>query len=173
MDDIDREILNSVLKVENIHYQDELFKLINKHLTDKGDDYDFTKNCFQTLWTSNFNEDYPLTLKDLEALLQQFFPTYREHFIHQLQVFLLGAIILSHLFKNHKNFLDTSEIDDEIRSIIDSSYLEAKEVLTQNKDNLERVAKRLLEKEVLETEEFKKIISEKSFISLPQVLLTL
>ncbi len=125
---IDREILDSVLKVENIPYQDELFRLINKHLTDKGDDYDFTKNCFQILWTSNFNENYPLTLSDLEALLQQFFPTYREHFIHQLQVFLLGAIILSHLFKNRKNFFDTSEIDDEKKANIHKGWLLASSI---------------------------------------------
>ena len=125
---IDREILDSVLKVENIPYQDELFRLINKHLTDKGSDYDFTKNCFQTLWNSNFNEAYPLTLRNFEALLQQFFPTYREHFIHQLQVFLLGAIILSHLFKNPKNFFDTSEIDDEEKVNIHKGWLLASSI---------------------------------------------
>jgi len=125
---IDREILNSALKVENIPYRDELFKLINKHLTDKKSDYDFTKDCFKTLWNRNFAEDYPLTLGNFEALLQRFFPQYREHFIHQLQVFLLGTIILSHLFKNPKNLFETTEIDDKEKVNIHKGWLLASSI---------------------------------------------
>jgi len=110
---IDREILNSALKVENVSYQDELFKLINLHLRDKTSDYDFSKRCFQNLWEIYFREEYPLTLRKFESLLQHFFPSYREHFIHQLQVFLFGTIVLSHLFKNPKNLFETGEIGDK------------------------------------------------------------
>ena len=125
---IDREILNSALKLENISYQDELFRLINSHLTEKVSDYDFSKGCFQHLWKINFKEDYPLTLKKFELLLQQFFPTYREHFIHQLQVFLLGTIILSHLFKNPRNLFETSEIDDKEKVNIHKGWLLASSI---------------------------------------------
>ena len=115
---IDREILNSALKLENITYQDVLSRLINKHLTDKESDYDFTKECFKTLWNNNFDEDYPLALGNFEALLQQFFPTYREHFIHQLQVFLLGTIIINHLLKDPSNLSVEGGIDIQKDNLI-------------------------------------------------------
>lgn len=115
---IDREILHSALKLENISYRDVLSRLVSKHLTEKESDYDFTKNCFKTLWKNNFNEDYPLTLGNFEALLQQFFPTYREHFIHQFQVFLLGTIIINHLLKDPSNLSVEGGIDIQKDNLI-------------------------------------------------------
>ena len=49
-------------------------------------------------------------------------------------------------------------IDEEIRRIVDECYKKAKDLLIENKDKLEQVAKTLLEKEVLDAEEVKKII---------------
>ena len=70
---IDREILNEALKLKNVSYQNELFELINSHLREKLSDYEFSKRCFQTLWKTNFSEDYPITLRKFESLLQHFF----------------------------------------------------------------------------------------------------
>ena len=125
---IDRELLNLALKLENVSYQNELFELITSHLIEPFSDYAFTKRCFQNLWKMNFNEDYPLTLRNFEFMLQQFFPTYREHFIHQLQVFLLGTIILNHLFKNPKNLFETSDIDDKQKVNIYKGWLLASSI---------------------------------------------
>ncbi|MYC97300.1 MAG: ATP-dependent zinc metalloprotease FtsH [Caldilineaceae bacterium SB0661_bin_32] len=49
-------------------------------------------------------------------------------------------------------------IDREMRRIVDNAYSRAKEVLTTHQDKLHRVAEALLEREVLEREEFKKLI---------------
>lgn len=125
---IDREILNAALKLENVSYRNELFRLINSHLTEKASDYDFSKRCFQNLWKINFSENYPLTLRKFESLLQHFFPTYREHFIHQLQVFLLGTIVLSHLFKNPKNLFETTKIDAKQKVNICKGWLLASSI---------------------------------------------
>jgi cell division protease FtsH len=51
------------------------------------------------------------------------------------------------------------EIDEEIRKMIAETYEKVKAVLEQKKDKLERVAQVLLEKEVIEGEELRKMMS--------------
>jgi cell division protease FtsH len=51
------------------------------------------------------------------------------------------------------------EIDEEIRKMISETYDKVKAVLEQKRDKLERVAQVLLEKEVIEGEELRKIMS--------------
>ncbi|NMC51974.1 ATP-dependent zinc metalloprotease FtsH [Candidatus Kuenenbacteria bacterium] len=53
------------------------------------------------------------------------------------------------------------KIDEEVAEYIDDAYKGAMNILTKNKEQLERVASELLEKEVLEREEFEKIVGEK------------
>ena len=50
------------------------------------------------------------------------------------------------------------EIDREVRRIIDECYKRAKEELIKNRDKLKTLAEKLLEKEVLDSEEVKKIV---------------
>jgi len=50
------------------------------------------------------------------------------------------------------------EIDQEVKKLIDTSYLKVKEMLTQNQDRLRSLAKVLLEKETLEGEEIRKVL---------------
>src|SRR3989344_5689169 len=54
-----------------------------------------------------------------------------------------------------------SRIDAEIKKIIDSSYKQAQALLLKNKSDLDQVAKALLEKETLESEEFEQIVGKK------------
>jgi len=50
------------------------------------------------------------------------------------------------------------EIDNEIKRIIEGAYRTVKETLGTNRDLLERVAKILLEKEVIEGEELQRMV---------------
>jgi cell division protease FtsH len=50
------------------------------------------------------------------------------------------------------------EIDREVKRIIDEAYEKVKGILSEHRDILERLAKRLLEKEVVEKEELKGIV---------------
>ena len=50
------------------------------------------------------------------------------------------------------------EIDREVRRIIDQAYQRAKEVLTTYRDRLEAVARRLIEVETLEAQEFRSLV---------------
>ena len=63
----------------------------------------------------------------------------------------------------HKNFSEkTAEmIDAEVKKIITKNYNRTKELLEKNKDKLLRVAKALLEKEVLDSDELMAIIQGK------------
>jgi len=53
------------------------------------------------------------------------------------------------------------EIDKEVRSIVDDCYKRAKEELSNNKDKLKTLAEKLMEKEVLDSEEVKDIVFPK------------
>ena len=52
-----------------------------------------------------------------------------------------------------------AEIDDEVRNIIGELYEKTKELLSENKDTLERTAQALLEKETLNEQEFEEIFN--------------
>ena len=54
-----------------------------------------------------------------------------------------------------------SKIDKEIKKIIDNCYKHSQSVLLKNKTQLDKVAKELLEKETLDTEEFEKLVGKK------------
>lgn len=55
----------------------------------------------------------------------------------------------------------SKDIDSEVKKIVFDTHTRVKGILTENKDRLETLAKLLLEKEVVEGEELRKIISEK------------
>ena len=54
-----------------------------------------------------------------------------------------------------------SLIDEEIKAIIDKAYENAKKILTKEKEMLHKVSKLLLEKEIIEGEEFLSILNNK------------
>lgn len=54
------------------------------------------------------------------------------------------------------------EIDNEIKAIIDNAYKTTKEILMANKELLDSVAQRLLEKETIDGEELRKLIKGNS-----------
>ena len=53
-----------------------------------------------------------------------------------------------------------ADIDKEIKKIVDTQYEHAKTLLSDNKDMLEFIAKKLLEKETLDEKEFEDLMNE-------------
>ncbi|MBR0316276.1 MAG: ATP-dependent zinc metalloprotease FtsH [Synergistaceae bacterium] len=51
-------------------------------------------------------------------------------------------------------------IDKEVKAIIDSCYERAKEILTEHRDLMDKIANALLEHEVIDAEEFEKLMNE-------------
>ena len=51
------------------------------------------------------------------------------------------------------------EIDEEMKSIVDNKYEEAKKLLSENRDMLEAISRELLDKETLDDKEFEEIMN--------------
>ena len=65
----------------------------------------------------------------------------------------------SSLFPTREYSEDTAkQIDEEVKKIVDETYLRVKEILTEKKDKMEELARLLLEKEVVEEVDLKKIL---------------
>jgi cell division protease FtsH len=65
----------------------------------------------------------------------------------------------SSLFSSREYSEETAkQIDEEVKKIVDDTYLKAKEILTAKKNELEELARLLLEKEVVEEEDLKRIL---------------
>jgi cell division protease FtsH len=65
----------------------------------------------------------------------------------------------SSLFPTREYSEDTAkQIDEEVKKIVDETYLRVKEILTAKKDKMEELARLLLEKEVVEEQDLKRIL---------------
>lgn len=65
----------------------------------------------------------------------------------------------SSLFPSREYSEDTAkQIDEEVKKIMDETYLRVREILTANRDKVGELARLLLEKEVVEEADLKKIL---------------
>ena len=69
-------------------------------------------------------------------------------------------VFLGRDISTHKSLSEqtASLIDNEVKEIIDNAYEKATEILSQNKDKLEKISEILLEKEKIESEEFEDLM---------------
>jgi len=74
------------------------------------------------------------------------------------------AIFLGREFAQHQDYSESTaiEIDKEVRSILDRAYKTSHEIITNHKTALDRIARRLLERETLEGPEVNDILREES-----------
>lgn len=99
---IDQGLLELCLDLKTVPYGRLLFDLINDHLSMKVmNDFDFCTDVFNRLWNQYLGDEiYPEEHRKFETFLVELYPKYRDHYIHQLQVFLLGVLILDILVAN-------------------------------------------------------------------------
>jgi cell division protease FtsH len=73
-------------------------------------------------------------------------------------------IFLGREFAQHGDFSESTavEIDKEVRRILDKAYKTAHELITGNRNSLDRIARKLLEKETLDGWEVNQIITEET-----------
>ena len=71
-------------------------------------------------------------------------------------------VFMGRNFGNTRDFSEeiAADIDKEVKKIIDTQYELAKNLLTENKDMLEYIAKELLEKETLDDKEFEELMNK-------------
>ncbi len=76
------------------------------------------------------------------------------------------AIFLGREFAQHQDYSESTavEIDKEVRRILEKAYVTAKDIITNNKGALDRVAHKLLERETLEGWEVNDILREETGI---------
>src|SRR4029079_6656203 len=76
------------------------------------------------------------------------------------------AIFLGREFAQHQDYSEATaiEIDREVRRILERAYKAAHEIITQNKASLDRIARKLLERETLEGWEVNDILREETGI---------
>jgi cell division protease FtsH len=72
-----------------------------------------------------------------------------------------GPLFLERLMTPSKEYSENTamEIDEEVKQIVNGTYERVKAILEKEKDKLEKVAKILLEKEVIEGDELRKLIA--------------
>jgi len=100
---IDYHLLEQSLKISKTSYCDCLREGINEYLSYKPDSFEFCTNLIKTLWSNCIPKvPYPDILSKFESLLKEMNPHYRDHYIHQFQVFLIGELIIDILNKNKK-----------------------------------------------------------------------
>jgi len=71
-----------------------------------------------------------------------------------------GLVFLGRDIMEERNYSEQTAriIDEEVKSIIDEGYAKAKNMLQQNVDKLKLLSNALIEKEVLNGEEVKKLL---------------
>jgi cell division protease FtsH len=74
-----------------------------------------------------------------------------------------GTIFLGRDFSAHPDYSEqvAYEIDKEIRKLVDDAYEKAMEILTTHKDQLDLIAKNLIERETLNKEELEELLKGK------------
>ena len=71
-------------------------------------------------------------------------------------------VFMGRNFGNTRDFSEeiAADIDREVKKIVDVQYEYAKQLLSDNRDMLEFIAKQLLEKETLDEKEFEELMNE-------------
>lgn len=99
-DRIGYTLIDKLSELKNISskYRVELHQLWSKYRLEERDDYEIAIKCISDLWRDRLGLKYPEIHRHLEEILMRD-EMYREHFVHQFQVFLIGAYILDKLYK--------------------------------------------------------------------------
>lgn len=123
---IDAKLLHKTLKLKKISYRNHLFNAISEHLSYKDNEYDFVRRVFSELWKEWIGVSYNDFLETFDPALQHVFAekkeedkeeakeedkiVYRDHYIHQFQVFLSGLYIIDKLYDNFTKQYNKPEI---------------------------------------------------------------
>jgi hypothetical protein len=83
---------------DDVIYKDDILEFCNKYLTQRKDDYDIVVECVKSLWKNHL--DFPKISSSFDFYekfenILKLDKDYRDHFLHQFQVFLLGTLIIN------------------------------------------------------------------------------
>lgn len=117
-------LIDLLQNLKNIQYSDKLKKLSDSYRDEHRIDYDIVLSNVRELWTARLGLEYPEIHRHLEEILLRE-NMYRDHFIHQFQVFLIGAYILDKMYsiKTFKKILN--DFEKFYKSKIEDAWLAA------------------------------------------------
>ncbi len=74
-------------------------------------------------------------------------------------------IFLGREIAQHRDYSEATaiKIDEEVRKLVNTGYATAKQIIADNRDTLERIAKALIEREVLDANEIKMLVEGRDF----------
>jgi len=116
-------LIDRLSELKNINYKDKLIKLSLEYRNEKRDDYEIAHRYIGDLWKNRLGLKYPEIQRHFEEILMRD-EMYREHFIHQFQVFLIGAYILDKLYET-EGFLNMIKSFEEKYCTIEDVWLAA------------------------------------------------
>jgi len=90
-------LIDKLSELNNIIYNKTLNNLASDYRKEARDDYEIAEKCITDLWDEYLGLEYPSIHRRVENILQRD-EVYREHFVHQFQVFLIGAYILDYIY---------------------------------------------------------------------------
>lgn len=99
--DISFILIDKLCELKNICYRKSLIKLSSEYRREARDDYQIALETIKELWEKVCKVEYPEVQRQLEDILLRN-SEYRDHFLHQFQVFLLGAYIIDELYNAHE-----------------------------------------------------------------------
>lgn len=90
-------LIDKLVELKNIRYKDELIELSNGYRKESQSDFEIAGKHITELWDKYLGLKYPSIQKRAENILQRD-QKYREHFVHQFQVFLIGSYVLDSIY---------------------------------------------------------------------------
>ncbi len=129
---IERKVLDLVSGFKKISYRDDLSSQITKFLREKGNEDKLISDTFSFLWNTHLNEDYSNFLRQFDPVLIEISnmtggKPYRDHYLHQFQVFLIGLDIIDKFYDDFKELWDSYLVKQGVNEnqLIEQAWLVA------------------------------------------------
>lgn len=97
-------LIDKLCELKNVTYKKILLKLASEYRQETREDYQIALDTIKELWSKVGGIGYPEIQRQLEDILLHN-TEYRDHFLHQFQVFLLGAYIIDKLYDEEKDYI--------------------------------------------------------------------
>jgi len=131
---IERNVLDLAYNLENISYNGDLVSKVVRFLYKKGSEDDLVSGTFSSLWKKYLSEDYSKILKQFDTILAEISnitggKPYRDHYLHQFQVFLIGLDIINKFYEDFKklwtNYMLKQGVEGDKIQPIENAWLVA------------------------------------------------
>ncbi len=128
---LDRHLLESMYDLSKVQYRDVLSEFAHDYPFLEANDYSEVVKVARKLWTEFLGVDDSTAkgldfFRDFESLLKlDLERKYRDHFLHQFQVFLLGTRIIDDLYDTISEIYSTSLSGKAIDHAVELAWLAA------------------------------------------------